>query len=505
MNTARLKRVAARYWFLPGILFGGFIVAMGIQEAPIAITGLICLVLFVVALLFYVPRLPKLFLSALGVLLVIYAFLGRGGAYIGVPPLFVSEICLALGIFSFVFSSPFRHIQRIPVVWLLLTYIALGAVRTLPYVGQYGIVALRDAVIWGYAVFAVIVSGCLLRTGWIEKAVRSYGSIVPWFIAWVPVAYVLEKNAIVPKFPLSGQRLLDYKPGDMLVHLAGTAGFILAGLYAARRHHRNRRAWLQEWPLWLVWMLGFALTATRNRGGMLAAVLALLTVLVLKPTERWGRILLIGVVLLSVSLMFNASLGQMGGREVSFTQLKENIESIYSDDTEGALSGTREWRLEWWSRIIDYTFNGPYFWTGRGFGMTLFTDISPGGEDADLRSPHNYHMTVLARMGVPGFALWVTLNVIFVFTLLTRYFKARALGREFWARLNVWLLMYWVAFVINASFDVYLEGPQGAIWFWSLFGMAIAVVRTQDLEMATNERGRAAAAPPPRPRPAASG
>jgi hypothetical protein len=33
---------------------------------------------------------------------------------------------------------------------------------------------------------------------------------------------------------------------------------------------------------------------------------------------------------------------------------------------------------------------------------------------------------------------------------------------------------YWAAFLINATFDVFLEGPMGGIWFWSVFGTGIA-------------------------------
>jgi hypothetical protein len=30
-----------------------------------------------------------------------------------------------------------------------------------------------------------------------------------------------------------------------------------------------------------------------------------------------------------------------------------------------------------------------------------------------------------------------------------------------------------LALFVNASFDVYLEGPVGGIWFWSVFGVGI--------------------------------
>lgn len=41
------------------------------------------------------------------------------------------------------------------------------------------------------------------------------------------------------------------------------------------------------------------------------------------------------------------------------------------------------------------------------------------------------------------------------------------------------MLAYWFAFMVNASFDVFLEGPQGGIWFWCLFGFGIALIEVQ--------------------------
>jgi hypothetical protein len=33
--------------------------------------------------------------------------------------------------------------------------------------------------------------------------------------------------------------------------------------------------------------------------------------------------------------------------------------------------------------------------------------------------------------------------------------------------------------MVNATFDVYLEGPQGGIWFWCVFGFGIALMEVQ--------------------------
>jgi hypothetical protein len=38
------------------------------------------------------------------------------------------------------------------------------------------------------------------------------------------------------------------------------------------------------------------------------------------------------------------------------------------------------------------------------------------------------------------------------------------------------VLVYWAAVMVNSSFDVYLEGPQGGIWFWSVFGIGLTII-----------------------------
>jgi hypothetical protein len=43
-----------------------------------------------------------------------------------------------------------------------------------------------------------------------------------------------------------------------------------------------------------------------------------------------------------------------------------------------------------------------------------------------------------------------------------------------WYSLFAFLIAYCLALLVNGSFDVYLEGPAGGIWFWSVIGVGIA-------------------------------
>jgi hypothetical protein len=166
------------------------------------------------------------------------------------------------------------------------------------------------------------------------------------------------------------------------------------------------------------------------------------------------------------------------GRYLSFEQFAENINSIAGDTDREELGGSKRWRLEWWNTIYDYTFQGKYFWMGKGFGINLADDDGfQVMADHSLRSPHNGHLTILARMGVPGFALWVGAQLAWALMIFDAFIRAARANERRWLGLFVCLLAYWAAFIATISFDVFLEGPVGGIWFWTIFGVGVAAAR----------------------------
>lgn len=54
-----------------------------------------------------------------------------------------------------------------------------------------------------------------------------------------------------------------------------------------------------------------------------------------------------------------------------------------------------------------------------------------------------------------------------------------------WHGIFAFLLAYWIAFVINASFDVFLENPMGGVWLWSVMGFGIAAYHLYKTQVAT--------------------
>lgn len=444
--------------------------------------------------------LPGLALGFLGACLLGYALLGRGFAYLGAPPLYIGEVALFLGLLVLALDGRVRSLAASPVVYALLVFLLIGAAATLPYLGRYGIDALRDAVLWAYGLFALVVAALLLRVGGVLEAARQYARFVPLLLLWLPPALLLYELAPfpLPQLPGANAALLDLKGGDVAVHLAGVAALLLLGLPRLLDREtpirwlggRSLRLTRLDWLWWTLWFAAAAIPVFRVRAGLLAIAAAVLVVLLFRPGTRWWKPLVLFAFILTCFLTFNVSIKLGESRNtISAQSLLLNVQSITGNTGEGYRDGSRRWRLEWWQSIVNYTVHGPYFWTGKGYGINLAdADGFQVNEDSSLRSPHNGHLNILARSGVPGLTAWVLLQGLFALSLLRAYRRAAALGEELWARLNLWVLAYWAAFMINAAFDVFLEGPQGGIWFWSLLGFGIALLEVQRRRFA----GRAA-------------
>jgi hypothetical protein len=82
-------------------------------------------------------------------------------------------------------------------------------------------------------------------------------------------------------------------------------------------------------------------------------------------------------------------------------------------------------------------------------------------------------MTILARMGVPGAALWILLQLTWFGMIIRAWWRAREAKASRWMAVFAVLVAYWIAMHLNAAFDVYFEGPMGGIWFWTVFGVGI--------------------------------
>lgn len=396
-----------------------------------------------------------------------YATTGKGFAYAGLPPIFPGEMILAAGLFTLVWPR-FSLACFLPVPHIVLL-LAIGwvTVRTLPYIGLYKVDALRDSVIVIYGLYAFVAANLIVeKPSRIDRAVRWAGNFFVMYGYALLALYVMQSvlGSSMPVWPVSDAPFLIIRGGEAAVHLSAAAVFALLGF----------RRFARTWTVMLVITIAFICAI--SRGGMLSIVIPVIVAGLL--SQRIVPLLkLVAVAAPIVAVLYVSDVEisvPQTDRTINVGQFVENTVSIFGSSNTNTLDGTKEWRLRWWQTIVDYTFHGPYFWTGKGFGINLaeadgFT-LEPGADSA-LRSPHNGHMTVLSRAGVPGLVLWILLNGSWIAMMVKTAIESRLRGDDAWSRLFVFVLCYNLAALIDASFDVALEGPMIGIMFWVTFGL----------------------------------
>lgn len=405
-------------------------------------------------------RLAELFLAALGIAFAGYMIFGKSFAYLGLPPLYAGELLFLLGL-----TAALRARTGLNLVAGLATAPALCVaalmgwvlLRTLAGLREYRVDALRDGAVALYGGYAFVVIALLLddprRLGLLLRMFR-------WLARFaIPMAIIAFILGDVPFFAA--------RAGELAAHLTGALVLALVGL-------------VRVGPRWFLFVaLGAMLAAAQNRGSMLA--IAVPVGLALVAVGQWKRLaatLILGAGLLSAAAALDLEVELPNSdRPVSAAAMVNNITSIVAPSTGGNLDDTKQWRLRWWNTIVGYTVHGPYFWTGKGFGPNLAeTDgyvvgLENGGPT--LRSPHSIHMTYLARGGVPGLVLWLLTCAVWMAAMLAAFWRARRLGERRWESFFLFIACYVASIIIDASFDVALEGPMLAVPFWTLIGIGI--------------------------------
>jgi hypothetical protein len=412
------------------------------------------------------------YILALSGVLLGYAVMGKGFAYLGYPPVLVGELTFLAGFFFLLRSGCLVAVFASGPSLLLAATMGWTLLRTLPFVGTYGFDALRDSVIIMYGGFSFIVAALLIEDcRRINTLVRYYRVFLGIYVPAVPLLFPLGFyfGDDVLKVPGTTVSLIWLGPGEVGTHLAGAAVFTLAGFR-------------KPTPVWTACLLAaLVMVSAVSRAAMLAFVVpVVLAAFALGKARMFAVIIPIGLVLLATSYVLETSFSSYQEartsteRRVSSVQVVENVASIFGrsgDQTES----TKEWREKWWNIIVDNTVRGPYFWTGRGFGVNLGFEDGFGNphNERPLRSPHNGHITILARAGIPGAALWGLFLAAWLGALLHATWLARRCGQAEWAGLLLFIACYATSCVINASFDVALEAPMQGIWFWCLIGFGI--------------------------------
>ncbi|CAO4177250.1 Right-handed parallel beta-helix repeat-containing protein [Methylorubrum populi] len=426
-------------------------------------------------------RLADLFLAAVGLVFAGYMIFGKTFAYLGLPPLYMGELLFLLGLLAVAAgTSSLRLGATLATAPALCVAALMGWVllRTLAGLREYKVDALRDGAVALYGAYAFVMIALLLDD---PRRLATLLRIFRW------LARVVLPLAIIA-FILGDVPFFASRAGELSAHLTGAVVLALVGL-------------VRVGPGWIAFTaLGALLAAIQNRGSMLAILVPVGFALVaVGQWKRLAAILVLGAGILGGAAALNIEVTPPGSdRPVSAAAMVNNLTSIVAPSTANNLDDTKQWRLRWWRTIIGYTVDGPYFWTGKGFGPNLAeTDgfvVGLEGGGPTLRSPHSIHMTYLARAGVPGLTLWILTCAVWMGAMFSAFWRARRRGEPEWSGFFLFVICYVVSIVIDASFDVALEGPMLAVPFWTLIGIGIGAA------MIFATRPGLSSAPAPKPR-----
>jgi hypothetical protein len=423
-------------------------------------------------------RLFVLYGRLLGPLLAGYLLFDRAFAYLHLPgsPLFVGEMVLGVGAVAAVVATRYFQvpIRDEPVLALLGAFVLWGLIRMIPGLGTYHLDAVRDAALWYYCVFAFLIPAALARSPeLLDHLVAQLTRLTPWLLLWLPLGLILAPlSESAPTVPFSTVSVLSHKPGS-----AAIAAMLVLGclwLLPDTRTARSRAGWS------LMALLVIALAATQNRGGLLGVIAggAVGLAFLHNRAALAARAILVVVVGLGMASLLSLKIPMAGvqGREFSASQLVSNVVSLGGKESPGNLGGTVQGRQELWSRILDKQIADGRLVHGSGFGQNLATEVGVYDDGKDsLRSPHNSHLHIVARMGLVGISLWIALWIGWYWRLVAGCRRLARQGLHFRRQVAVLSLMVTTAVLVSCFFDPQLEGPQVAALLWTAFGIGEAV------------------------------
>ena len=387
--------------------------------------------------------------------LLFYVFFNKGVAYS-----YMVEILLIVGIFILFINRKEFEIGLDKKQILVGIFILISFLFIIVGLFQYPILnVLRDSLAFQYAWFAFIIYFLKNEYNYIwQKIIQIY--------KWAPLVLFLNFFLFyfvflyLPPINIFGnQSIIIYKNGDKSVHLLIST--VLMFLYT----EKYSRKWLIANTILIV--INFLILLALTRSGSVAYILALFSFFFFSKekilNESLRKLLKFVPIFMVLGMGLFITLdiqGDAQGRTISLSQITDNFSSIVSSDIDGSLTDNKIWRLVWWAKLVNESFTLQHFFVGKGIGMSLAGNDLLNSDD-NLRSPHNFHLTILARFGYIVFIAWIIWLVSLFKPLFTRKLAGKTLA----------ITSILLAFIINGSFDVFFEGPMGAFPFWTFVGL----------------------------------
>ncbi len=464
--TSAVKSFLVLLLTLPLLIYIGSEIGSDEYLAPI-IVGVLMVLCLIFGLFFRSQRVECIIL-----LLLVGGYIigNRGFAQIYlVQPLFVGEVgmlvILVAMVFRFVVSREFIVAPHL-ITRLVGFYLFMAVVRLCFDWRVYTIDAARDSAIVYYAVFFFI-----------AYQLGRHADIADFLDrAIIKTFFVLAVVAVVAIFEPEWLDLVTIRGLSPLYQkLDITATFCSLGiLFILIRADLVRSRWA---GLAAILMLVVSMSLTGSRAALVALGGALTLTWVAGRRGFLALPMVFGALAVAAVLVFGAdSTGRLASTRDQLISIVDVSGSYsYQSDLGEEKQADNRFRRALWDSIYRQTVQDNAWFLGKGFGYNFipaFEDEYRAGSWDTLRSAHNYYYTVFGRLGLLGFGTFVAITIVMV-----QYSLRTALALRRGERHDSQSLAYWCgawAILISGSFGVVLEGPMGAIPFWSFMGLALA-------------------------------
>jgi O-antigen ligase len=349
--------------------------------------------------------------------------------------------------------------KRNPIAFPLAAFLCLGIislVRGFPN----GMTAARDSVTVLYGVTILLVTAILVS----REDLRRFLRLIPIIALALNVMLLVRMFTVgFARTEMATPRLFGARTSAFLF-FAGALS--VSGLFGKQL---STRKFLRGFGI-AQFCIIILLSGTRNVWIATAASFFFWQLFVKKV--RISAKLLLSYTLLAVVfglLIVGLSNTDYTGESVSVNYRLAATSIVQPEKSANAMS-----RLSWWRDAVEITINeNPLL--GRPFGsVTLFTkyDLKYGRH---IRMAfHNSYITVLYYTGFLGLSLLLLIAYRILRLGLRQIHSARAPETE---RLSAALTTSFFFYCVVAFFNVILEGPQSAMFFWLIAGLLIVLRR----------------------------
>ncbi|WP_085172190.1 O-antigen ligase family protein [Mycolicibacterium iranicum] len=417
----------------------------------------------------------------------------KWGSHIPIGPFFVADALIgfaaayALASYSL---KPARQLRPSSELtprphWALVLLLGWAILRLAFSEIDFGMTALRD-----FAPYAYVLVGVISGVAAYFSTARSRARTCQ--VLWWALIFHLAWVALVRLLP-SVRGMMPAVPGEQMqmFQSRGDIDMAILGVTAAVALYR----WLDRRGAYYLFIGCIAIAVALlipSRAGLIGAILPVAFVLVLSLGNKrhFGRSVLIGTAIPLVAIAALFALAQTP----AVNRVLATFDPTVATDERASAQGTTEAREQAWQVLINYTMGDDVrAIAGVGFGPDVMLDsdaayalLGAEGVDDGVRSPHNYWIGTLARMGIIGAALAITVAL----ATCARIVRIRQyLGLS---ELHLIAAAIVLAFLPTATFGVTLESPFGAIPYYWAAGIILGVrVRSQSVEAPKPDLARA--------------